>query len=81
MLIYDMPCESMTNSAKEVVLITGCSVGSIGNTLAREFHARGWHVIATARSLQRILDLQDLGIQIEELELTSCASIILSGKE
>jgi 1-acylglycerone phosphate reductase len=75
MLISDMPCESMTTPAKEVVLITGCSAGSIGNALAREFHGRRWHVIATARSLQRILDLQDLGIHIEELELTSSASI------
>ena len=65
----------MATPVKKVVLITGCSTGSIGNALAREFYERGWHVIATARSLNRLLDLQNLNIQIEELDLTSSASI------
>ena len=59
----------------KTVLITGCSTGSIGEALAKEFHRRGYHVIATARSLARLENLGNLGIQIEELEVTSTPSI------
>jgi 1-acylglycerone phosphate reductase len=59
----------------KTVLITGCSTGSIGEALAKEFHHRGYHVIATARSLTRLSNLSKLGIQTEELEITSSSSI------
>jgi 1-acylglycerone phosphate reductase len=61
--------------SKKTVLITGCSTGSIGEGLAKEFHRRGYHVIATARSLTRLQNLVPLGIQIEELDVTSTPSI------
>jgi 1-acylglycerone phosphate reductase len=62
-------------SAKKSVLITGCSTGSIGEALAKQFHHRGWHVIATARSLTRLEPLKQLGCQIEVLDVTSTESI------
>lgn len=65
----------MTNPSKKVVLITGCSKDSIGDPVAREFLKRNYHVIATARSLSRIEHLSELGIQIEELDITSPESI------
>lgn len=57
------------------VLITGCNPGGIGNSLAREFHAHGLHVFATARSTSSITDLASLGIETLSLEVTSLDSI------
>lgn len=64
-----------TTTPKKIVLITGCSTGSIGSALAKEFHRRGWHVIATARSLTRLQELKSLGVQVEELDVTEPTSI------
>ncbi|KKK25148.1 hypothetical protein P175DRAFT_0460772 [Aspergillus ochraceoroseus IBT 24754] len=53
---------------RKTVLITGCSPGGIGNSLAREFHQHGLRVIATARDANSLEDLAALGI--ETLSLT-----------
>lgn len=45
-----------------------CSLGGIGNSLAREFNRKGLRVLATARDAATISDLADLGI--ETLSLT-----------
>ncbi|KAJ6080003.1 hypothetical protein N7467_009756 [Penicillium canescens] len=45
------------------VLITGCSPGGIGNSLAREFHRNGLRVLATARDASSLSDLAELGIE------------------
>jgi 1-acylglycerone phosphate reductase len=65
-------CEIM---APKTVLITGCSKGGIGDALAQEFHRKGVHVFATARSLSKISHLKDMGITTFELDVTSPDSI------
>ncbi|KAK8067214.1 hypothetical protein PG997_013961 [Apiospora hydei] len=43
--------------SKKTVLITGCSNGGIGSTLARLFHQRGYHVFATVRDPSKMSHL------------------------
>ncbi|KAJ6201988.1 NADPH-dependent 1-acyldihydroxyacetone phosphate reductase [Bipolaris maydis] len=65
----------MTPSPK-TVLITGCSMGGIGSALALEFHRRGLHVFATARSLDKMAHLANLDrLTLLQLDVTSQASI------
>ncbi len=53
----------------QVVLITGCSSG-IGKALSEEFHRCGFRVIATARRLDSIDDLQKKGVSTYSLDVT-----------
>lgn len=57
------------------VLITGCTPGGIGHSLAREFNAKGLRVFATAREAASISDLEHQGIETLSLEVTSSESI------
>jgi len=61
--------------SQKTILITGTNPGGIGNSLAREFHARGLKVFATARNTSAITDLSNLGITTLALEVTSPESI------
>jgi 1-acylglycerone phosphate reductase len=61
-------------SSKKTVLITGTSSG-IGHALAREFNAKGFHVLATARRTASIDDLEALGITPLALDVDSPDSI------
>ncbi|XXG99337.1 hypothetical protein Hte_005674 [Hypoxylon texense] len=47
----------MATIQKKTVLITGCSTGGLGWALAKAFHARGFHVFATARDPSTAADL------------------------
>ena len=54
---------------KKNIFITGCSSG-IGRALALTFHKLGCRVIATARRLDSISDLQDMGMVTFCLDVT-----------
>jgi NADP-dependent 3-hydroxy acid dehydrogenase YdfG len=53
-----------TIMSKKTVLITGASAGGIGDTLAQKFHIRGLRVFATARSLEKIQHLKEMGMEV-----------------
>lgn len=57
------------------VLVTGCSKGGIGHSLAREFNKNGLRVFATARNADSISDLADQGIETLSVEVTCQDSI------
>ncbi|KAF1989505.1 short chain dehydrogenase/reductase [Aulographum hederae CBS 113979] len=57
------------------VLITGCSSGGIGHSLAKEFKSKGLRVFATARNASSISDLADLGVETLSLEVDKPDSI------
>ncbi|KAL8888634.1 MAG: hypothetical protein Q9192_006144, partial [Flavoplaca navasiana] len=52
-----------------------CSPGGIGHALALEFHAQGLRVFATARTTKAVQDLDDAGIEVLDLDVTSEKSI------
>jgi len=58
-------------SGKKTVLITGCSPGGIGHALCEHFHAKGLHVIATARDAAVLSDLKAMGMTTLSLEVTN----------
>ena len=65
----------MTIEGKKTVLITGCSPGGIGHALALQFNSKGLHVFATARNVKAIANLNGLGIEALQLEVTSPESV------
>ncbi|KZV83192.1 NAD(P)-binding protein [Exidia glandulosa HHB12029] len=60
---------------QKTVLITGCSPGGIGHALAIEFHAKGCRVLATARDVEKLADLQARGIECFALDVASDESV------
>ena len=65
---------------ERVILITGCSSG-IGLCAARGLQTRGWRVFATARRLEDVTRLQELGLESLPLDLVSNASISTAVQE
>jgi NAD(P)-dependent dehydrogenase (short-subunit alcohol dehydrogenase family) len=55
---------------KKCVLITGCSSG-IGHAAAQAFLQKDWLVVATARSVDDIAGLEELGCTTLELDVTN----------
>ncbi|KAL2754750.1 hypothetical protein ACRALDRAFT_2042628 [Sodiomyces alcalophilus JCM 7366] len=66
---------------RQTVLITGCTPGGIGHALAKEFHSRGLHVIATARRPEVLEDLANEGMSTFELDVTKADSIAACKKQ
>jgi NAD(P)-dependent dehydrogenase (short-subunit alcohol dehydrogenase family) len=64
----------MLNAPPHVVLVTGCSTG-IGRAIARELHARGHRVFATARNPKKLVDLAQAGIDTLALDVNDPTSI------
>ncbi|KAK1749500.1 hypothetical protein QBC47DRAFT_395731 [Echria macrotheca] len=60
---------------QKTVLITGCTPGGIGHALCLEFHAKGLHVIATARNVSVLAGLAELGMSAVALDVTDAESI------
>lgn len=60
---------------RKSVLITGCSVGGIGDALAKEFHRNGLRVFATARNPTKIEHLEKLGLETLPLDVVDETSI------
>lgn len=62
---------------KPTVLITGCTKGGIGYSLAKEFAARDYHVYATSRRVETMDDLGSIpNITILALDVTSHESLL-----
>jgi len=60
---------------RRMVMITGCSVG-IGRSSALAFLKKGWTVIATARQLESIADLERAGCHCYQLDVTDEQSML-----
>ena len=68
-------------SSKGTVVITGCSLGGIGASLARLFAARNYHVFATVRTPSKAQELDSLpNIDVIQLDVTSKESIAAAVK-
>lgn len=61
-------------TAPRSILIIGASRG-LGLGLTREFAALGWAVTATVRSAAQQAPLQELGVRVEQLEMTDSTSL------
>lgn len=63
--------------SRKTCLITGCSEGGIGATLATAFRDKGYHVFATARSPSKIPKAlhHDSSVTTLALDVSSSASI------
>ena len=62
------------------VLITGANRG-LGLEFAREFKARGYHVIGTARKPGQAQALRKLGVQVEQLDVADDTSARALGEK
>ena len=61
-------------AVSRVVLITGCSTG-IGRATAERLATSGWRVYATARDVEKIASLADIGCELLALDVTDEASM------
>jgi len=61
--------------ALKTVLVTGCSAGGIGDSLAQAFHERGLRVWATARNLAKVEHLKAMGMDILPLDVVDPESL------
>jgi NAD(P)-dependent dehydrogenase (short-subunit alcohol dehydrogenase family) len=69
-----MESNMKTSNISKTVLITGCSSG-YGLETARYFHARGWNVVATMRTLREDLLPRSERLRVLALDVTKPDSI------
>lgn len=67
--------------SQKAVLITGCSLGGIGHSLALEWHQKGARVFATARRLEAMSSLSSAGIETLAMDVTSLESLKTAKEE
>ncbi|KFZ03458.1 hypothetical protein V502_10927 [Pseudogymnoascus sp. VKM F-4520 (FW-2644)] len=60
---------------RKTALVIGASKGGIGDAIAKEFLRKGCRVFATARSIEKVEHLQQIGIEVLILDVTSSKSI------
>ena len=65
----------MSPAPRKSVLITGCSTGGLGASLAEAFHTANYRVFATARNPSKMASLASLGIETLQLDVQDPASI------
>ncbi|KAK1593825.1 short chain dehydrogenase [Colletotrichum navitas] len=65
----------MSSPRRLNILVTGCSPGGIGASLATAFHNAGHRVYATARNPSKLAALAAQGMQTISLDITSASSI------
>jgi len=65
----------LATTAKKTLLITGCSLGGIGDALAQAFHRKGFQVFATARDLSKVQHLKEMGLTVLPLDVVDLLSI------
>jgi len=66
--------EGSKMEAKQTVLITGANRG-LGLELSKQFAADGYHVIGTARSPEKAIELKEVASEVLALDVTSDESI------
>ncbi|RYP64127.1 hypothetical protein DL771_008907 [Monosporascus sp. 5C6A] len=59
----------------KTVLITGCTPGGIGHALCLQYHRQGHHVIATARRLEVLDGMAEMGMTTLPLDVTDESSV------
>ena len=59
----------------KTVLITGCSEGGIGHSLALEWLSKGHRVFATAPRLEAMSSLSSAGIECLAMDVTDIVSL------
>jgi 1-acylglycerone phosphate reductase len=60
---------------RKTALVIRASKGGIGDAIAKEFLHKGCQVFATARSMEKVEHLQQIGIEVLTLDVTSSKSI------
>ncbi len=69
-----VPTENSGGGGGWAVLITGANRG-LGLEFARQFHAAGYEVIATARKPEAADELNALGVRVEQLDVADASSV------
>lgn len=78
--LVSLPHQVFAAQEAGTVLITGANRG-LGLEFARQFTARGYHVIGTARKPEKAEALRKLGAQVEQLDVSDDASARALGKK
>ncbi|KAJ4244775.1 hypothetical protein NW762_014352 [Fusarium torreyae] len=68
-------------SQNRTILVTGCSDGSLGSSLAIALKDKGWRVFASARNLAKLSNVKAAGIECVQMDVGSDESISAAVEE